>query len=124
MKFKEFLNKINESGPFSYGQKKPRKGTVAYNAMIQRKKDKTPPIEPKDQMVGVAKVVKEQSEEKTPEYYLSLAKKHAMDGQKGTRANMVYASGASGRARRAAEILKKGGSQEDAWKHYQGTDKE
>ena len=63
MKFKEFLNKINESGPFSYGHKKPRKGTVAYNAAVRQKKDKTPPIEPKDQMVGVARVVKEQSTE-------------------------------------------------------------
>ena len=49
---------VSESGPFSYGSKAPRKGTVAYNAMMKRKMDKTPPIEPKDQMVGNAKVIK------------------------------------------------------------------
>lgn len=61
---------------------------------------------------------------KTPEYYEKLARKHTADGQKGTRANMVYASKMAGRARRAAEILRKGGTQENALQHYQGTDKD
>ena len=51
---------VEEAGQFSYG-KPPRKGTVAHNAAMKRKEDekKTKPIEPKDQMVGVAKVTKE-----------------------------------------------------------------
>ena len=61
---------------------------------------------------------------KTPGDYETLAKKHTADGQKGTRANMGYASKMAGRARRAAEILKSGGSQEEAWQHYQGTSKD
>jgi len=50
---------VAEAGPFSYGAKKPRKGSVAYNAMMKRKEQEKnkKPIEPKDQMVGVAKVV-------------------------------------------------------------------
>ena len=52
---------IDEAGPFSYGAKPPRKGSVAYNAMMKRKEQEKgkQPVEPKDQMVGVAKVVKE-----------------------------------------------------------------
>ena len=52
--------KIDEAGPFSYGAKKPRKGSVADLAAKKRKeqeKDRQP-IEPKDHMVGVAKVIK------------------------------------------------------------------
>lgn len=51
---------VAEAGPFSYGAKKPRKGSVADLAAEKRKKqDKdNPPIEPKDQMVSVAKVTK------------------------------------------------------------------
>jgi hypothetical protein len=50
---------VAEAGPFSYGAKKPRKGSVADLAAKKRKeqeKDRKP-IEPRDQMVGVAKVV-------------------------------------------------------------------
>ncbi len=52
---------VDEAGPFSYGAKPPRKGTVAYNAMMKRKEQEKnyKPIEPKDHMVGTAKVVKE-----------------------------------------------------------------
>ena len=55
---------IEEAGPFSYGYKKPRKGSVAYWAEKKRKEQEKgkPPIEPKDQMVGVAKVTKAVSE--------------------------------------------------------------
>jgi hypothetical protein len=51
---------VTEAGPFSYGYKKPRRGTVAYNAELKRKEHdrKTPAIEPRDQQVGVAKVTK------------------------------------------------------------------
>ena len=50
---------VAEGGPFSYG-KPPRKGSVAANAAQQRKEQEKnkPPIEPKDQRVGVAKVTK------------------------------------------------------------------
>lgn len=51
---------IDEAGPFSYG-KPPRKGSVADLAAKKRKEMEKgkQPIEPKDHMVGVAKVVKE-----------------------------------------------------------------
>jgi len=50
---------VAEGGPFSYG-KPLRKGSVADLAAKHRKEQdrKTPPIEPKDQMVGNAKVIK------------------------------------------------------------------
>ena len=53
---------VAEAGQFSYG-KPPRKGTVAYNAFMMRKKQEKDqkPIEPKDQMVGTAKVTKEET---------------------------------------------------------------
>jgi hypothetical protein len=52
---------VAEAGPFSYGAKKPKKGSVADLAARKRKeqeRDKQP-SEPKDHMVGVARVVKE-----------------------------------------------------------------
>jgi len=54
---------VAEGGPFSYG-KPPRKGSVADLAAKHRKEQdrKTPPIEPKDQMVGNAKVTKNTKE--------------------------------------------------------------
>ena len=56
---------LDEAGPFSYGAKAPRKGSVAYNAMMKRKEQEKgkQPVEPKDHMVGVAKVVKEDPEQ-------------------------------------------------------------
>jgi hypothetical protein len=61
---------IEEAGPFSYGYKKPRKGSVAYWAEKKRKEQEKgkPPIEPKDQMVGVAKVTKAVSEGTESQY--------------------------------------------------------
>lgn len=52
---------LDEAGAFSYGAKPPRKGSFAHNAMMKRKEQEKSqkPIEPKDQMVGAAKVVKE-----------------------------------------------------------------
>ncbi len=51
---------VAEGGPFSYGAKKPRRGSVADLAAKKRKEqDKNyKPTEPKDQMVGTAKVTK------------------------------------------------------------------
>jgi hypothetical protein len=50
---------VAEAGPFSYGAKKPRKGSVADLAAKKRREQERgkQPIEPKDQMVGTAKVV-------------------------------------------------------------------
>ena len=50
---------LDEAGPFSYGAKKPRKGSVADLAAKKRKEQERgrQPIEPRDQMVGVAKVL-------------------------------------------------------------------
>ena len=55
---------LDEAGAFSYGAKPPRKGSVAYNAMMKRKEQEKnkAPIEPKDQMIGVAKRVSEEVE--------------------------------------------------------------
>ena len=62
---KEEQQSVAEAGPFSYGAKPPRKGSVAYHAMMKRKEQEKnkPPIEPKDQMVGTAKLVKEEDNE-------------------------------------------------------------
>lgn len=67
--------------------------------------------------------VAEGSEEKTPEYYKKLAQKHEADGQTGTEAGREHARKMAGRAREAAAILTRGGSQAEAWRHYQGTKK-
>jgi hypothetical protein len=50
---------LDEAGPFSYGAKKPRKGSVADLAAKKRKEQERgkQPIEPRDQMVGTARVV-------------------------------------------------------------------
>lgn len=49
---------IDEAGPFSYGTKPPRKGSVADLAAKRRKEQEKnkAPIEPRDQMVGTAKL--------------------------------------------------------------------
>ena len=58
-----------EAGPFSYG-KPPRKGSVADLAAKRRQEQdrKTPPIEPKDQMVGNAKVITKDVKERYDEW--------------------------------------------------------
>lgn len=64
IKKQSMQEQVDEAGAFSYG-KKPRKGTVAYNAAEQRKKQEKDekPIEPKDQKVGNAKVTKDKVDE-------------------------------------------------------------
>jgi len=68
--------RVEEAGPFSYGSKPPRKGSVAYNALMKRKEQEKnkPPIEPKDQMVGTAKVVKELQDPREYDYEGDMAK--------------------------------------------------
>ena len=65
---------LAEAGPFSYGAKKPRKGSVADLAAQKRKEqDKgKQPIEPKDQRVGTARVTKGVAEgaEDSDEYHV------------------------------------------------------
>lgn len=72
----EEASNLSEAGAFSYGHKKPRKGSVTYNAMMQRKKQERdkPPIEPKDQMVGVAKVHKDKKMSEEAEVRQNAAK--------------------------------------------------
>lgn len=55
---------VAEAGPFSYGAKKPKKGSVADLAAKKRQEQERgkQPAEPKDHMVGVAKVIKDVGE--------------------------------------------------------------
>lgn len=65
---------LDEAGAFSYGAKVPRKGSSAYNAMMMRKQQEKnqKPIEPKDQMIGNAKVTtKEEVELDEGHYHVS-----------------------------------------------------
>ena len=66
---------VKEGGPFSYGAKKPRRGSVAHNAELERKKQEQsqPPIEPKDQRVGTAKVTKDVKEDLEDEQAQTIA---------------------------------------------------
>ena len=66
---------VKEAGPFSYGAKKPRKGSVADLAAQKRREQEKgrQPIEPKDQRVGVARVTKDVAEGSTQE---KLHKRH------------------------------------------------
>jgi hypothetical protein len=50
---------VEEAGPFSYGAKKPKKGSVADLAARKRQEQERgrQPIEPRDQMVGVFKIL-------------------------------------------------------------------
>ena len=56
---------VAEGGPFSYGAKKPRKGTEKYNIAQANKKyySNKPAAEPSDQMVGNAKVTKNKEQD-------------------------------------------------------------
>ncbi len=55
---------VAEAGPFSYGAKKPKKGSVADLAAQKRKEQERGkrPVEPRDQMVGTARVTKDVAE--------------------------------------------------------------
>lgn len=65
---------VAEAGPFSYGAKKPRKGSVADLAAKKRREQERgkPPIEPRDQMVGVAKILPKDVAEANPNQQMSL----------------------------------------------------
>ncbi len=75
---------LAESGPFSYGAKKSRRGSVADLAAKKRREQEKnrPPTEPKDQMVGTAKVTKGVAEGATPastSKVLRLIQRHHSD---------------------------------------------
>jgi len=61
---KQLDSTMSESGPFSYGAKKPRKGSVADLAAKKRQEQEKgkQPVEPRDHMVGVARVKKDVEE--------------------------------------------------------------
>ena len=89
-KLKE-TTEVTEAGAFSYGAKPPRKGSVAYNALMQRKeqdKKRVKEIEAigtKNHHVGVAKVTKEQIEDVTEIYkYIDQSGGHQIKGKSGT----------------------------------------
>lgn len=118
-------NKIEEAGPFSYGAKKPKKGSVTYNAMVKRieqEKGKKP-IEPKDQMVGVAKVgeIKEESDSVSA-VYKKLAVKHLKDStnKNSTQTQKMYAKKMVDRALEASKM----DNHKDALNHYRGFSEE
>ena len=93
-----FKSEIDEAGPFSYGAKPPRKGSVAYNALMKRKeqdKNRVKEIEAigtKNHHVGVAKVTKVTKEEiedvteaKDDTYkYIDQSGGHQIKGKSGT----------------------------------------
>lgn len=60
MKVIEIIS-LQEAGPFSYGYKKPKTGSVKDIAEKRRKEQekRTPPIEPKNQWVGTARITNE-----------------------------------------------------------------
>lgn len=73
---------LDEGGPFrSTEPKKPRKGSVADLAAQKRKEQERgrQPIEPKDQRVGVARVVKEYGDTKKGQKQLTRVHKRAVD---------------------------------------------
>ncbi len=84
---------LDEGGPFSYGAKKPRKGSVADLAAQKRKEQEKgkQPVEPKDHMVGVARVKKDVAENaditKFTDYDVWLDKVDALGAQKHMQKN-------------------------------------
>jgi len=89
---KEKRQNVAEAVPYSYGfVKPPRKGSVAYNAIMKRKeqdKNRVKEIEAigtKNHHVGVAKVTKEQIEDVTETYkYIDQSGGQVIKGKSGT----------------------------------------
>ena len=103
-------SRVSEAGPFSYGHKAPRKGTVAYNAAQSRKAiDKQPAIEPLDQMVGNATIMPD---------YEAIAAKHLKDSKSAlsTPAQKDYAKKMHKRAIEASKMTDGAAAK----KHYMG----
>ncbi len=70
---------LDEAGPFSYGARKPRRGSVADLAAKKRREQERgrQPTEPRDQMVGVAKVLPKDVAEGFDELDAYMAAKRA-----------------------------------------------
>jgi hypothetical protein len=84
--------RVAEAGPFGYGAKNPRKGSIEANADQKRKEqDKgKQPVEPRDQMVGVArKVMQGVAEEQIDELKTgTLLRYHTKAGKSGLEAGV------------------------------------
>ena len=107
----EEVEQVDEGSPFSYGAKKPRKGSIAANAEQKRKEQDNgkQPIEPRDQMVGVAKV-KQGVAEGSPEFNaraLRYAKANAAEKDKEGRYSKKYPGGKEQHAKDTAAFMKR-----------------
>jgi hypothetical protein len=90
---------MSEAGPFSYGAKPPRKGSVAYNALMKRKeqdKQRVKDIEAigtKNHHVGVAKVTKEEIEDVAETYkYIDQSGGQVIKGKSGTYVGYTHSA--------------------------------
>jgi hypothetical protein len=90
---------MSEAGPFSYGAKPPRKGSVAYNALMKRKeqdKQRVKEIEAigtKNHHVGVAKVTKEEIEDVAETYkYIDQSGGQVIKGKSGTYVGYTHSA--------------------------------
>jgi len=98
-----FKSEIDEAGPFSYGAKPPRKGSVAYNALMKRKEQdrkrvkEIEAIGTKNHHVSVAKVTKEEIEDvieaKDEMYkYIDQSGGHQIKGKSGTYVGYTHSA--------------------------------
>ena len=90
---------VAEAGPFSYGAKPPRKGSVAYNALMKRKeqdKKRVKEIEAigtKNHHIGVAKVTKEDIEDVAETYkYIDQSGGQVIKGKSGTYVGYTHSA--------------------------------
>ena len=113
-KLKE-TTEVSEAGPFSYGAKPPRKGSVAYNALMQRKeqdKKRVKEIEAigtKNHHIGVARVVTKEDVEDVIEAndadkysYIDQTKGPILKGKTGTFVGYTHSTSKG----KGANILK------------------
>jgi hypothetical protein len=102
-KLKE-TTEVTEAGPFSYGAKPPRKGSVAYNAMMQRKEQdrkrvkEIEAIGTKNHHVGVARVVTKEDIEDVSEAnndmytYIDQSGGQVIKGKSGTYVGYTHSA--------------------------------
>ena len=90
---------VAEAVPFSYGAKPPRKGSVAYNALMKRKeqdKKRVKEIEAigtKNHHIGVAKVTKEDIEDVAETYkYIDQSGGQVIKGKSGTYVGYTHSA--------------------------------
>jgi len=113
---------VEEAGPFSYGAKKPRRGSVADLAAKKRREQEKnrPPIEPKDQMVGTAKLTKDVSE--TSDYFRRREREEAIiSGQKPARKKQPAQTSDYARRREQEKKAEKGVSESNTSTTAQGS---